>query len=205
MNRDLTPLAKKKQRETITVRNAYLLWPNFSGNPTKFNPDGGDRGFNIMMGEEDGLHLQQNGWNVSVYDKAADDGDPNVYYKLPVAVKYKPYPPRLWLIGGESATDRVLLDENVVEFLDRLQFEKVDLVIAAAPWTDRSGAKRIKAYLQTGMFTIYVDELEREYGIVQTLGGMGVQPALSSEEDEQHALPVGSRRPYDYDGEVIED
>lgn len=199
-NHFLTPIGKKKERVTITIRNAYLLWPNFSGKPTKFNPDGGDRTFNILMNEEDGKILQSQGWNVSVYEKSADDEDPNVYYKLPVAVKYNNFPPRLWLIGGDHAKDRVMLDEDTVDYLDRLQYEKVDMVIAGSQWSVR-GNSGMKAYIQSGFFTIYVDELEKEYGVVQSFGGLGITKA----EDEQPALPAGdARQYYDYDGEVVD-
>jgi hypothetical protein len=48
--------------------------------------------------------------------------------------------------------------------LDDVSFENVDVICRAYEWEvgDKSG---IKAYLQTGFFTIYEDELERKYAV----------------------------------------
>jgi hypothetical protein len=208
-NHFLTPLNKKRERVTITVRNAYLLWPNFAGAEGKFNR-AGDRNFSIMMAEQDGLMLLEQGWtSVSPVKKRPDDDDPETYYKMPVSVRFDNYPPRIWLMSDTPESlaltdgkkdlakmDRVMLDEETVEFLDRLEFEKIDMVISGSQWSVNNNSGR-KAYLQSAFFTLYTDELEREYGVVKGIGGMGEQRALPAGED------AGARRDYDIDGEEV--
>jgi hypothetical protein len=223
-NHFISPVGKKRERVTITVRNAYLLWPNFEGREGKYNAKG-DRNFSIMMREADGLELIRQGWtSVSPVKKREDDEDPEIYYKLPVAVKFENYPPRIWMLSDNerslaserealaaqerqqelgtgsgkelvlptkdvSLMDRVMLDEDTVEFLDRLEFEKIDMVISGSNWNVGANSGR-KAYLQSAFFTLYVDELEREYGVVNGIEGVGQKNADTS-----------ARKDYDYEGE----
>lgn len=201
-NHFLTPIAKKRERATITIRDAYLLYPNFSGAEGKYNR-AGDRNFSVMMNEEDGLKLLEQGWtSVSPVKKRDGDDDPNVYYKLPVSVKFENYPPRIWLVEGVqdptpgAKKNMVMLDEATVDFLDRLEFSKIDMVISGSQWSVNNNSGR-KAYLQTMFATLYVDELEKEYGVVPAIGGLGEHQALPAGSDN------GARRDYDYDGEVV--
>lgn len=50
----------------LTVEHAEIVWPNFSGRPTKANPSGGKQLFNLVLSEEMGARLFDMGWNIKV-------------------------------------------------------------------------------------------------------------------------------------------
>jgi hypothetical protein len=180
------PIDRKRQRVTITIRDAYVLYPNFSGKEGKFNR-AGDRNFSVMLSEEDGLALRELGWTTVKPMKRRDD-DEEQYYQLPVAVRFENYPPRIWLIGSEQ---RTMLTEELLMFLDQLEFTKIDMTISGSDWNINGNTGR-KAYLQTAMFNLYEDELEKEYGVVQGIAGSG---------DQKLALPAAPA--YDFEGDVV--
>ena len=58
----------------LVVEHAVILWTNFIGKATKFNPDGGRRTFALVLSEEAASILIRAGWNVkSVKGKNASD------------------------------------------------------------------------------------------------------------------------------------
>jgi hypothetical protein len=80
----------------------------------------------------------------------------------------------------------------MVGILDALDAHKIDLTISAYNW-EVSGNVGKKAYLQSLFFTMYEDELEREYSGVEQTPAIGdvAQPELT-------ATPH-----YDYEGEEV--
>ena len=50
----------------LNVENAAMIYKNFSGNPTRFNPGGGKRTFSLVLNREFGEKLSDMGWNVKV-------------------------------------------------------------------------------------------------------------------------------------------
>jgi hypothetical protein len=54
------------------------------------------------------------------------------------------------------------LNENNVNLLDFAEFEQIDLIIRGSEWNVR-GNSGIKAYLKSGYFVLYVDELAKKY------------------------------------------
>lgn len=178
-----------QQRETVTFRDATIIFKNLSGEAKKFNAEG-VRNFAVLIDEQQSRELEQQGWNVKPLKRREED-DEQLYF-LKVSVSYKIRPPRVWLI---SSAGRSLLGEGLVGMLDQLETNKIDLVISAYDWRLDTGASGRKAYLQSMFATMYEDELELEYADVPQLGAAaGDGPTMAIES-----------RPYaDYEGEVVD-
>jgi hypothetical protein len=188
-----------RQRETVTFRDAEILYPNFSGTKKQYNAEG-DRNFNILLDEALAKELEANGWNVKPRKRSEDEeyGPPD--YQLKVAVSYKVRAPRVWLI---SSGGRNMLGEGIVGVLDELDPVKVDFTISAYDW-EMNGNTGRKAYLQSMFYTMYEDELELEYANVPILGTNGGDvgtPEITSGTISE--TDAGARLPYDHEGTVV--
>lgn len=143
--------------DNITIRNAELLFRNFSGRSTQFTPEG-RRSFSVLI--DDGHFansLIADGWNIKPL-KPRDDNDPP-RWQLPVAVFFGKYPPMITMISGNTKT---LLGENDVGLLDWADITKVGLIIRPREY-DAAGRHGVKAYLKTMYVTVQEDELAKEY------------------------------------------
>lgn len=178
-----------RRRETVTFRDAPIIYKNFTGEKRQFNAEG-DRNFSVMMREEDALALELNGWKVKPM-KRRDDDEEQLYH-LKVSVAFANRPPRVWLV---SSGGRTMLGEGLVGMLDQLDSVKVDLVIVAYDWKmESTGQSGRKAYLQSVFFHMYEDELELEYADMPQLSAAG--------DSAPRELEPGSRMAYDYEGET---
>lgn len=178
-----------RRRETVTFRDAPLIWKNFSGAKKQYNAEG-DMNFSILLGEEDAANLAAQGWNIKPLKRREED-DQQLYH-LKVTVKFGDHPPRCWLI---SSGGRVMLGADMVGMFDKLESVKIDLVISAYDW-EVNGNRGRKAYLQSMFFHMYEDELELEYADVPVVSAAGAMPK---------EIEPGSRMAYDYEGEVEEE
>lgn len=173
-------MALPTQRETVTFRDAHLIFKNFKGEERQFNPVG-QRNFSILLGEEQAKDLEANGWNVKPLRRQEEDDEQ--LYHLKTKVAFGNYPPRCWLI---TSGGRTMLGEGLIGILDEIQSVKVDLVISAYNWKLKSGASGRSAYLQSLFYTMLEDELELEYASVPQIGSAGdgapTPLAIDSEE-----------------------
>ena len=55
-----------------------IMWTNFGGKPTKYNPSGGKRTFDLVLTEEAAMKLISDGWNVKTI-KGKHEDDPALY------------------------------------------------------------------------------------------------------------------------------
>lgn len=184
-----------KTRETVTFRDAAIIFKNFAGEAKKFNAEG-VRNFSILLGEQQALELESKGWNVKSLRRQEEDDEQ--LYHLKVAVNFANKPPRVWLVSNVDpetglGRNRTMLGEGMVGILDHLEATKVDLVISAYDWQLDTGASGRKAYLQSLFFTMYEDELEQEYADVQQVAAAG----------DSAPLAIGSSEIVE--GEVVED
>lgn len=144
-------------RNNISIENARLIFRNFSGKETKFNP-AGRRNFCVVLDDSDLVHrLEEDGWNVRYLQPRNEGEDPQPY--LQVSVGFGSIPPQIVLITGNRKTN--LLEEDV-SMLDWAEIENVDLIIRPYNW-DVGGRGGVKAYLKTMYVTIVEDEFERKY------------------------------------------
>lgn len=178
-----------RRRETVTFRDAPIVFKNFTGEKRQYNNEG-DRNFSILLGEREALELKDQGWNVKPLKRREED-DQQLYH-LKVSVNFTNRPPRCWLV---SSGGRTMLGEGLVGTLDQLESVRVDLVISAYDWEVNGNTGR-KAYLQSLFFHMYEDELELEYANVPQMAVAG--------GDAPREIEPGSRLAYDYEGEIEE-
>ncbi len=162
----------KRKIPPITIRNAKLIYRNFSGTAKQFNAKG-LRNFNVVLDGESAKMLERDGWNIK-WDKPQEDGD-SPRARLKVAVRFDNYPPRIWLI---TAGGKTLLDEDTVTVLDDAELETVDLVLTASTG-EMDGKPYVKAYLSKMFATLSEDDLEAKYASV----GSNRRPAIVEDED----------------------
>lgn len=180
-------MAMGPRRETVTFREASLIFKNFTGEKRQYNAEG-DRNFSIMLAEADAAALARQGWNVKPLKRREED-DQQLYH-LKIAVNFGNRPPRCWLI---TSGGRTMIGEGLIALFDQVDFIKVDLVISPYDW-EMNGNTGRKAYLQSIFATMYEDELELEYADVPQIAAAG--------DGATKELESGSRMHYDYEGEV---
>lgn len=146
----------KERIPNISVENAKIIFRNFSGKESKFNPQG-KRNFCLLIDEEQAKNLKADGWNVKYLNPRDQDDPPQPY--IQVAVAFENYPPNVFLISGGKKTR---LDEDSVSVLDYAEIENVDLIINPSHW-EVSGKSGIKAYLKNMYVTIVENEFEKKY------------------------------------------
>ena len=140
----------------LTVENARIVFRNFAGKESKFNPKG-KRNFCLLLDHDSAYEMKEQGWNIKELAPRDDGDDPQPY--IQVAVAFENYPPNVWLISGKKKTK---LDEDTVSVLDYAEIENVDLIINPSRW-EVSGKSGIKAYLKTMYVTIVENEFEKKY------------------------------------------
>lgn len=150
-------MAKKTPTENLTLKGMEILrtpFRNFSGSPTKFNAEGGERYFEIRLDKEKADELRAAGWRVKELDPREEGDEP--LWLLNVKVKFGQRPPRIVsVINGK----RTPLNEDTVDALDSADIAFADIIIR--PYN--SGREFPSAYLQTGFFNVKLDELEALY------------------------------------------
>lgn len=141
----------------LTIRNARIIYRNFSGKGSQYNPEG-RRNFSVVIDDpEYARGLEADGWNIKPLKKRKpDEAD---CWQLPVAVVYGAYPPAIRMI---SQSGGVILDETMVNMLDWQDIVNVDLIVRPREYEIR-GQKGIKAYLKSMNITVQEDELAAEY------------------------------------------
>lgn len=156
----------EKRLDDFTVRNARIIFRNFSGKGSDFNREG-DRNFALVIDDEDFRRdLIADGWNVKTWlrNRGTDEEEP-VYY-IPVSVKYhiddgyEYLSPKIYkVIAGGNPIE---LDHTTVGDLDYDEIKNVDLTISPSRW-NVNGATGIKAYVKKMYVTISQDELDAIY------------------------------------------
>lgn len=143
--------------------DAHILYRNFTGRKGPFNAEG-DRNFCLDLTGENVEELAAIGWNVK-WTKPKEEGDILTPF-LPVAVKYVFKPPRVVIVKSNGQTN---LTEDTLEILDYVEFTTVDLIVRGW-WWEVSDGSGYKAELKTMFATIYEDELERKYSMMEEAG-----------------------------------
>lgn len=143
---------------SLTIRNAKLIFRNFAGKETDFNPEG-RRNFNVVIDDEAfASQLMADGWYLRPLKKR-DEDEPQKYC-LKVNVFFGKYPPTVIMMCGNN---KVALDESTINQLDVADILNVNLTIYPRFYKNR-GREGITAYLQTMVITIREDELLAEIG-----------------------------------------
>lgn len=141
----------------LTIRDAKIIFRNFSGKPTQYAPEG-RRTFSVVIEDEAFANqLRNDGWNVKPLKQR--DPDEPIHYHLPVAVVYGNYPPLVIMVSNGN---QVTLDESSIQCIDWADIEKVDLVIRPRVY-EAMGRSGVKAYLKTMAVVVQQDEIAAEY------------------------------------------
>lgn len=129
----------------LRIENAIIIFRNFSGAPTNFNPQGGKRTFSLCLPKDWADILKADGWNVK--ERVLDDGE-TLYHTEIVVNENSNYPPHLYLLseymGKKTLT---LLPPELYRKLDQDMILGLDLEIH--PFEHgRGGAGAKKGYLK---------------------------------------------------------
>jgi len=144
--------------KNFRIDDATIVFRNFAGKEGQYNREG-DRNFCVILPDDVGEQMLNDGWNVRYLD-ARDEGDTPTPY-ISVSVNFNNRPPRVVML---TSTTRTQLDEGSVEILDWADVKTADLIARGYDWTV-NGKSGTKAYLQSLFITIEEDELERKYAI----------------------------------------
>ena len=135
----------------LNVENAVLLFKNFAGEPTRVNPAGGKRTFNLVLNQEYAEKLHAQSWNVKareVKDQIAEDEraltvnfdtymqqhqgqfDHVMFFTEIVVNENSEFPPKIYKVSefnGEKTM--AIIPPDQWYRLDKEQLMNVDLVI----------------------------------------------------------------------------
>lgn len=140
----------------ISIENAQIMFRNFRGEETKFNP-AGKRNFCVRLDKDISEVLKEDGWNVK-YLKPREDGDEPTPY-LQVSVNFDVMPPNVFMITKHNKTK---LNGETIGALDWAEIVNVDLIIRPYHW-EAQGKTGIKAYVKNMYVTIEEDEFADKY------------------------------------------
>lgn len=134
----------------LSVEGAAIIYRNFAGEPTKFNPQGGKRTFALVLNQPIADRLVDMGWNVKHRPPREEDDD-DLYYTEIVVNMGSDYPPRVNLVTKYGDKESMIrLDEETLNLLDNTIITNVDLIIH--PYihgrSNAAGAT-VKGYLKT--------------------------------------------------------
>lgn len=147
----------KKKVNKIVIENAKILFRNFAGVETRFNPKG-RRNFSVIIDDPEYAEMLKNdGWNIKTLPPR-EEGDIPKYY-LQVSVNFENVPPKVIMVTSRSMAP---LDSESIGTLDYADIINVDLTITPYHW-EVSGKDGIKAYLKTMYVTIEEDEFADKY------------------------------------------
>lgn len=148
----------KRQIDNIKMEGARIIFRNFSGKPDNFNPQGGKRGFNVIIDDPKlADKLAADGWNIKVLKPRDETEEPTPF--LPVKVNYGAIAPAIYMITKRNKT---LLNEDTIGLLDNADIESVDIIIRPYQY-DVRGEQGIAAYVQTMYVVIREDEFASKY------------------------------------------
>ena len=139
------------------VPGSDILFRNFSGNPTKFKPEGGNREFAVVIPHDLAADLEAQGWSVRFLNPRDPEDKPTPI--LTPKVNYRGRPPQVVLVTGRKKTT---LTEDTVQTLDWVEIESADLIIHPYEW--EVGEKRgVKPYVQTLYVKIKENKFDLKY------------------------------------------
>lgn len=141
----------------LVIEDAKIIFPNFKGEPDRFNTQGGKRSFCILFSNERAQELLEEGWNIKFLRPRDEDDLPRGY--LSISIRFDVMPPKIVMISGGK---KILLDQAKIDILDWAEIDRVDITVRPYNWTVNS-SQGVKAYLKTMYVTVHEDEFEERY------------------------------------------
>jgi len=159
-----------KVTDRVTIYNARLMFRNFSGEETQYNPKG-NRNFCIFLDYSVAEKMEKDGWAIRWLDSKDPIEPPQPI--ISVKVSFGNFPPNIVLI---SEGKKSKITEDNINILDWVEIENCDVVLSPYTWTVR-GQTGVKAYLRSMYITLLVDDLAKKYeydeGADAAIGGCG--------------------------------
>jgi len=150
------------KQDTLELEGAPILFKNFSAGPTKFNPQGGDVTFSILIEDLDQAEaLLADEWALKPLMDRDEEDTVNAYH-LPVKINFEsPFPPRIYRVS-EAHLARIAMTRDTIHILDSLRVLFCDIVVNKYRWSV-GGKSGVKAYLDLGYFIIEETDLDRKW------------------------------------------
>ncbi len=149
----------------INVENAKLIYRNFSGKASQFQPEG-KRTCSIILDEEQATQFLELGMNCKqMRIREDEDGNPEPQmYHLPLEAKFANYPPDIYIVMDDGSDNPWLkkLNEDTVACLDYSRITNCDLQIQPYNY-EFAGRSGVKAYISKMYVTLEMDDLEDRY------------------------------------------
>ena len=156
---------------TLNIENTRIIFPNFKGERTQYNRQGG-RDFSIALDPEMAEDLQSQGFNVK-WPKPNPDISPEEDRRLPyltVTVSNDQHVNpsiRIFIVDSGNPSRVDVTNQMELEMLDRLDISSADVVINPYHWEiqEQDGVKTgIKAYLKALYLNLNTDPFAAKYG-----------------------------------------
>ena len=112
---------------TITIKDARLIYKNFSGAPDAFNRNGVQPNFSVVIPEED-VGYYRDDLLLNVKERITKEGDVFHYLRIKVG-KYA----EIYL--GDDGTNLSPLNPSEYPMLDQIRLSKCDLSISPSSYT----------------------------------------------------------------------
>lgn len=146
--------------DVITIEDAKIIWPNFSGAKDQFNSEG-DRNFNIHLTKKQADELTADGWNVKCKPARPEDEDGEERCVLKTTVNFDNRAPKI--IGvGNLTRNRTQYDAGIAGLIDSATIINCDLSIVPYFW-EVNGNIGLSAYLKTMYFVLQEDALDEKW------------------------------------------
>ena len=144
--------------EPITLRNANVLYKNFSGAEQTYN-DKGNRNFCVELPENLALQMQEDGWNIKMTHPKDPEEEPRYYVQVAVAFRKRDgepvlpkFRPKVYRV--DSRKNVSLLSEDTIDELDEDDIVSVNVKIRGREHTPG----KIKAYAKIVYATVDEDD-----------------------------------------------
>lgn len=151
----------------LTIEDATIIFRNFEGRQTRFNPPG-RRGFCVLLKGLDPKavkELQAAGWNVKWLKPREEEDEPTPY--IQVAVNYKGRPPKITIIDSVTK-NRTYLNEDQVSLLDWADIQSADMILTPSVY-EMGGKSGVKAYLKSLYVVLLEDALDRKHRPIESI------------------------------------
>lgn len=148
------------QPNRAIIEDTKLIFRNFSGRPTKFNPNGGKRTVGVIIPtSQQAAMLKANGWNVKEL-APREEGDDSIQY-VNANIKYGIKPPHIVMVVNGRKAD---ITEETVGTLDNADIISVDVVLN--PYISAMGNGTITAYVKDMYVNVEPDVFANKYSNV---------------------------------------
>lgn len=139
----------------LTIENAQIIFRNFSGKPGQYNREG-NRNFCVIVDEDVAEQLREDGWNVKEAKPRYEDDDTTYY--IQVKVNFDSDRPPKVIVSSNGVKTR--MDEETIDALDSIDFQRVDLTINPYFW-HVNGKSGVNGYLKTMLVEVALDPIEQ--------------------------------------------